>query len=171
MSNQFILYLWMMSKDKFNIIGDWFSKNWRKYINDTNDSKFTLSPDRYDEIIEPIKDMRLSVTPIDEEVNIDGWKYIGPGQINLYVDLDLDYLLDYSIDHHMVARQFLIPWLRGILKYFTIDIYADFVSVNIIFKDNEGLEDNYKSSITEADTYTFYYDKPKYWEYTRDDNY
>lgn len=155
-----------MSKDKFNIIGDWFSKNWRKYINDTSDSELVMGVDMHDELIEPIKDMRLTVTPIEEEVNFDGWKYNGPGEINLYVDLDLDYLLDYPIDHHMVARQFLIPWLGSVLKYFAIDLYTDFVSINIIFKDNKGLEDNYKSSANEADTHMFYYNKPKYWEYT-----
>jgi len=107
--------------------------------------------------------MKLTITPHDGELVIDGWKYLGPGDINLDVYLGLDYILDYEIDHHMVAIKFLLPWLDGLLKFFGFNLFVDFADINVTFHDLEGIQDTYTVEGDETNVNNFYRKKPKYW--------
>ena len=148
--------------ERVEFLTDYFSKNWRKDIYDVSSSNLVAD---HIPLIEPIADMELKVEPLDAEVVVNGWKYVGPGNIVLDVYLDLDYILNYPIDHYMVAREFLIPWLdRTILKFFGFNIYTDFADVVINFYDHEGYSDTYDIDVTETNTDNFYFNKPKYWE-------
>ena len=142
---------------------DWFDQNWGKYIWDTKDSSLVINKQMYEKLINPIQDMKLTITPHKEKLVVDGWEYLGPGDINLDVYLDLEYILDYPIDHHTVAINFLLPWLKGILKYFGFDLFVDFADINVTFYDHEGIEDTYTVHGDETNVNNFYTKKPKYW--------
>jgi len=148
---------------KLKLLSDWFDKNWGKYIWDTKDSSLVINKQVYEKLIDPIQDMKLTITPHDGELVVDGWEYLGPGDINLDVYLDLDYILDYEIDHHMVGIKFLIPWLDGLLKYFGFNLFVDFADINVTFHDLEGIQDTYTVEGDETNVNNFYMKKPKYW--------
>lgn len=148
---------------KLKLLTDWFDKNWGKYIWDTKDSRLVINKQVYEKLIDPIQDMKLTITPYDGELVIDGWEYLGPGDINLDVYLDLDYILDYEIDHHMVAIKFLLPWLDGLLKFFGFNLFRDFADINVTFHDLEGIQDTYTVHGDETNVNNFYRKKPKYW--------
>ena len=148
---------------KLKALTNWFNQKWEKYIRDTNDSKLAINQEMYDKLIEPIKDMKLTVTRHRDELVVDDWEYNGPGDINLEVYLDLDFILKYEIDHVMVAREFLLPWLRGLLKYFNFDLFIDFADVSVTFFDRDGVDYTYTVYGDEINTNNFYIKKPKYW--------
>jgi len=148
---------------KLKLLSDWFDKNWGKYIWDTKDSSLVINKQVYEKLIDPIQDMKLTITPHDGELVIDGWEYLGPGDINLDVYLDLDYILDYEIDHHTVSIKFLLPWLDGLLKFFGFNLFVDFADINVTFHDLEGIQDTYTVEGDETNVNNFYRKKPKYW--------
>lgn len=151
------------SEMPLSTLTDWFDKNWEKYIWETKDSNLVINKDMYKKLIDPIIDMKLTITPHPLELVVHDWEYIGPGDINLEVYLDLDHLLEYDIDHHMVAREFLIPWLDGLLKYFGFRVYRDFADINVTFYDRED-GDMYTIYGDEINVDTFYRNPPRYWK-------
>jgi len=148
---------------KLKVLSDWFDQNWGKYIWDTKDSSLVINKQVYEKLIDPIQNMKLTITPYDGKLVIDGWEYFGPGNINLDVYLDLDYILDYEIDHHTVAIKFLLPWLDGLLKFFGFNLFVDFADINVTFHDLEGIQDTYTVHGDETNVNNFYRKKPKYW--------
>jgi hypothetical protein len=147
---------------ELSTLTDWFDNNWQKYIWDTKDSNLVINKDMYKKLIEPIDEMKLTITPHPVELVVDDWKYVGPGDINLEVYLDLNHILDYDIDHYMVAREFLIPWIGGLLKYFGFSLFKDFADINVKFYDHEG-DDTYTVYGDETNVSRFYSEKPRFW--------
>jgi hypothetical protein len=145
------------------LIVQYFNKNWRKLIKDISGSNMVID---HSIVTGPIKDMTLQIDPHPETI-VNGWKYVGPGDLVLRVYLDVDYILDYPVDHHMVARDFLIPWLgKTVTKWFGYDVYTDFADIVVFFYDNEGDSDYYDIPIEDTNVRSWMpTDKKSSWEY------
>lgn len=138
-----------------------FNENWSKYIRNTRSSDLVAD---HDPLISPIANMELDVDPVDGDIVVGEWQYDGPGHLILDVYLNIDFILDYPIDHHMVARAFLIPWLQSsFLKYFGFNIYSDFADIVIRFHTTDGSWDDYVADVEDTSTYSFYDNPPRYW--------
>jgi len=136
--------------DRLLLLIQYFNKNWRKLLSDTTGSKMVID---HSMITSPIADMDLNIVPREDNVVVDGWKYVGPGDIVLDVYLNLDHILDYPIDHHMVAYQFFIPWLdKSILKWFGLEIFKDFADIVINYYTLDGEMDAYDVPVEEMNT-------------------
>ena len=145
-----------------NAVIDFFNENWSKYIRDTRSSGLVAD---HDPLISPIANMELDIDPVDGDIVVGGWQYDGPGHLILDVYLNLDYILDYPIDHHMVAREFLIPWIQSsFLKYFGFDIFVDFADIVIRFHTTDGAWDDYVVDAEETNVKPFYDNPPRYWK-------
>ena len=145
-------------------ITDYFRKNW-KDLSKQIGFHANLVAD-HSEWVGLIKDMKLRVTPTEEDIVINGFQYVGPGDLNLDVYLNVDHILQFPIDHFMFARESLIPWLnRGILKYFGINLNTDFADINVNFYDNMGDVDSYELPADYGRTKpSFFYDHPsRFW--------
>ena len=149
--------------ERVEFLTDYFNTNWRKHIKDVSDSRLVAD---HIPLIEPIADMKLSVEPTsDKKIAVNGWRYVGPGNLVLDIYLDIEYILDYPIDHLMVANMFFTPWLnRTILKFFGFNMFTDFADIVINFYDRNGYADTFKFDFRETNTNEFYFKKPKYWE-------
>ena len=145
-------------------ITDYFRKNW-KDLSKQIGFHANLVAD-HSEWVGLIKDMKLRVTPREDDIIINGFKYQGPGDLDLDVYLDVDHILEFPIDHFMFARESLLPWLnRGILKYFGINSNTDFADTNVNFYDKRGDVDSYEIPADYGRTRpSFFYDHPsRYW--------
>lgn len=145
-------------------ITDYFRKNW-KDLSKQIGFHANLVAD-HSEWVGLIKDMKLRVTPTEDDIVINGFQYVGPGDLDLDVYLNVDHILEFPIDHFMFARESLIPWLnRGILKYFGINLNTDFADINVNFYDNMGDVDSYEVPADYGRTKpSFFYDHPsRFW--------
>jgi hypothetical protein len=145
-------------------ITDYFRKNW-KDLSKQIGFHANLVAD-HSEWVGLIKDMKLRVTPTEDDIVINGFQYVGPGDLDLDVYLNVDHILEFPIDHFMFARESLIPWLnRGILKYFGINLNTDFADIKVNFYDNMGDVDSYEVPADYGRTKpSFFYDHPsRFW--------
>ena len=145
-------------------ITDYFRKNW-KDLSKQIGFHANLVAD-HSEWVGLIKDMKLRVTPTEDDIVINGFQYVGPGDLDLDVYLNVDHILEFPIDHFMFARESLIPWLnRGILKYFGINLNTDFADIHVNFYDNMGDVDSYEVPADYGRTKpSFFYDHPsRFW--------
>ena len=139
-----------------------FNENWSRFIRDTRSSRLVAD---HDPLISPIENIDLEVDPVDGDIVVDGWQYDGPGHLILDVYLNIDFILDYPIDHHMVAREFLIPWIQNsFLKYFGFSIFSDFADIVIRFHTTDGAWDDYVVDAEDTNTGRFYDNPPRYWK-------
>lgn len=136
--------------ERILLLIQYFNKNWRKLLSDTTGSNMVID---HSIITSPIADMDLKIVPREDDIVVDGWKYVGPGDILLDVYLNLDHILDYPIDHHMVAYQFFIPWLdKAILKWFGLNISEDFGDIIINYHTLDGDSDYYDIPVEDTAT-------------------
>tara|TARA_R110000772_G_scaffold187738_1_gene298884 strand:+ start:1377 stop:1901 length:525 start_codon:yes stop_codon:yes gene_type:complete len=150
---------------------DYFNKTWRDFLYNAP-SDGDLAAD-LSEFLGHIKDMKLHVNPITPQeflgvtkrLVVNGWEYVGPGDINLDVYFDVDHYSDLPIDHYLVAQKVLIPWIQNsFLKYFGLNIFTDFADIVISFYDKHMDYDEYDISVGETNTQLFYNNPPKYWK-------
>ena len=146
---------------------DYFNKTWRDFLHNAP-SDGDLVADLSD-FLGHIKDMKLQVNPVTgptfSRLVVDGWEYVGPGDLNLNVYFDVDHYGDLPIDHYLVAQNVLIPWLqKSFLKYYGFNIFTDFADIVISFYDKHMDYDEYDISVSETNTKMFYANPPKYWK-------
>ena len=129
---------------------DYFNKTWRDFLYNAP-SDGDLAAD-LSEFLGHIKDMKLHVNPItSKRLVVNGWEYVGPGDINLDVYLDVDHYSDLPIDHYLVAQKVLIPWLqKSFLKYYGFNIITDFADIVISFYDKHMDYDEFSYSVGET---------------------
>lgn len=142
---------------------DYFNKNWNNIIKDLGIHSNIVGTD-HSQMIGLIKDMKLKVTPREDDIVVNGWKYQGYGDLDLDVYLNVDHILEFPIDQYMFAGRSILPWLnKGVLKYFGMDVYNDFADVNVYFHDNMGDVDTYPVSVEDVNTNLFYKYPNKNW--------
>lgn len=143
-------------------ITDYFYKNW-KDLSKQIGFHANLVAD-HSEWVGLIKDMKLRVTPREDDIVVNGYQYVGPGDLDLDVYLNVDHILEFPIDHFLFARESLLPWLnKGILKYFGMDLYTDFADINVNFYDNMGDVDTETLPVSKTNTNPFYDNPNRYW--------
>lgn len=152
-----------------SLLTNYFNKSWAKYLHNAP-SDGDMVADLSD-FLGHIKDMKLQVNPVTgptfSRLVVDGWEYVGPGDLNLNVYFDVDHYGDLPIDHYLVAQEVLIPWIQNsFLKYFGLNIFTDFADIVIGFYVGADAYDEYDISVSETNTKMFYANPPKYWRKT-----
>ena len=156
-----------MSPDQ--AVVEFFNKNWKKMLPSLPKySKLILD---HAPLLEPIVNLDMWVNGRDDEPVVNGWKYVGPGDLVVRIETNLEYILDYPIDHYRFIGDAFIPWLdQAVMKYFGLSVYDDFADIEIIFADLEGSEDIYELSVYDAQTKKFYDHPNKSWVRTNSKN-
>ncbi len=141
---------------------DFFYKNWKDLSKQIGFHADLVAD--HSEWVGLIKDMKLRVTPREDDIIIDGYQYVGPGDLDLDVYLNVDHILEFPIDHFMFAGKSLVPWLnKGILKYFGMDLNTDFADINVNFYDKMGDVDSWELPVSTINTSKFYDNPNKNW--------
>lgn len=150
-----------MSPDQ--AVVEFFNKNWKKMLPSLPKySKLILD---HAPLLEPIVDLDMWVNGRDDEPVVNGWKYVGPGDLVVRIETNLEYILDYPIDHYRFIGDAFIPWLdQAVMKYFGLSVYDDFADIVIRFHTTDGAWDDYVVDAEDTNTGRFYDNPPRYWK-------
>tara|TARA_R110000772_G_C13239695_1_gene433586 strand:- start:14 stop:538 length:525 start_codon:yes stop_codon:yes gene_type:complete len=147
-----------------SLLTNYFNKSWEKHLRNAPSDGGLVAD--LSEFFGHIKDMKLSVHTItSKRLVVDGWEYVGPGDIHLDIYFDVDHYGELPTDHYLVAQKVFIPWLQNsFLKYFGLNIFTDFADIVVGFYDKHMDYDEYDISASKTNTRQFYDNPPKYWK-------
>lgn len=134
-----------------------FDQQWKKMINLI--PKYSRMVMNYDGIIKNIENISFEIEPTND-LYVGPFKYIGPGNIIIYVDVNTT-IWDMEVDYITMAQDIIIPWInKAFFKYFNIDIFNYFADITVLVRGNDGSVADYVIDGNETNTDKFDRENP-----------